>query len=88
MYGSVIIIITKNKIEKYQTINYFNKCNFKCKEILFILLNLDICKDKKIKIMKNRIHRRENECQIYIRGSILLIFKDNVRKFYSTTQKY
>ncbi len=43
---------SNNKIEKFQIINYFNKCNFKSKEILQILLNLDISKDKKIEIIK------------------------------------
>ncbi|WP_215537704.1 plasmid maintenance protein [Borreliella bavariensis] len=43
----------KNKqIEKFQIIKYFNKCNFKCKEILPFILNLDFNKDAKIKILK------------------------------------
>ncbi|WP_425337187.1 plasmid maintenance protein [Borreliella tanukii] len=40
------------KIEKFQVISYYNKCNFKNKEFLLILLNLDISKDKKIEIIK------------------------------------
>ncbi|MCD2332862.1 plasmid maintenance protein [Borreliella americana] len=40
------------EIEKYQIIKYFNKCNFLCKEILSILLNLDVDKDTAIKILK------------------------------------
>ncbi len=40
------------KIENFQVINYYNKCNFKNKEFLLILLNLDISKDKKIEIIK------------------------------------
>ncbi|WP_425337311.1 plasmid maintenance protein [Borreliella tanukii] len=40
------------KIENFQVINYYNKCNFKDKEFLLILLNLDISKDKKIEIIK------------------------------------
>ncbi|WP_210378638.1 plasmid maintenance protein [Borreliella garinii] len=40
------------QIEKYQVINYYNKCNFKRKEFLLILLKLDISKDKKIEIIK------------------------------------
>ncbi|AJY73173.1 plasmid maintenance protein [Borreliella afzelii] len=43
----------KNKqIEKFQIIKYSNKCNFKCKEILPFILNLDINKDLKIKMLK------------------------------------
>ncbi|WP_422850013.1 plasmid maintenance protein [Borreliella afzelii] len=43
----------KNKqIEKFQIIKYGNKCNFKCKEILSFILNLDINKDLKIKMLK------------------------------------
>ncbi|WP_422850167.1 plasmid maintenance protein [Borreliella afzelii] len=43
----------KNKqIEKFQIIKYGNKCNFKCKEILPFILNLDINKDLKIKMLK------------------------------------
>ncbi|WP_418457450.1 plasmid maintenance protein [Borreliella andersonii] len=45
-----------NQIEKFQLRNYFNKCNFFCKEILSvflsILLNLDIDKDTAIEILK------------------------------------
>ncbi|WP_418905857.1 plasmid maintenance protein [Borreliella japonica] len=41
-----------NQIENFQVINYYNKCNFKNKEFLLILLNLDISKDKKIEIIK------------------------------------
>ncbi|WP_425337241.1 plasmid maintenance protein [Borreliella tanukii] len=40
------------KIENFQVTNYYNKCNFKNKEFLLILLNLDISKDKKIEIIK------------------------------------
>ncbi|WP_215538074.1 plasmid maintenance protein [Borreliella bavariensis] len=40
------------KIEKFQIIKYSNKCNFKCKEILPFILNLDINKDAKIKMLK------------------------------------
>nr|AAU86148.1 hypothetical protein BGP297 [Borreliella bavariensis PBi] len=40
------------QIEKYQVINYYNKCNFKRKEFLLILLKLDISKDKKIETIK------------------------------------
>ncbi|WP_418885604.1 plasmid maintenance protein [Borreliella tanukii] len=40
------------KIENFQVINYYNKCNFKNKEFLLSLLNLDISKDKKIEIIK------------------------------------
>ncbi|WP_425337326.1 plasmid maintenance protein [Borreliella tanukii] len=40
------------KIENFQVISYYNKCNFKNKEFLLILLNLDISKDKKIEIIK------------------------------------
>ncbi len=40
------------KIEKFQIIKYSNKCNFKCKEILPFILNLDINKDLKIKMLK------------------------------------
>ncbi|MCD2392273.1 plasmid maintenance protein [Borreliella burgdorferi] len=40
------------EIEKYQVIKYFNKCNFLCKEILPILLTLNIDKDNMIKIIK------------------------------------
>ncbi|MBB5141901.1 plasmid maintenance protein [Borreliella afzelii] len=43
----------KNKqIEKFQIIKYSNKCNFKCKDILPFILNLDINKDLKIKMLK------------------------------------
>ncbi|WP_420025489.1 plasmid maintenance protein [Borreliella valaisiana] len=42
----------KNQIENFQVINYAKKCNFYNKEILPILLNMDISKDKKIKILK------------------------------------
>ncbi|WP_422850015.1 plasmid maintenance protein [Borreliella afzelii] len=43
----------KNKqIENFQIIKYGNKCNFKCKEILSFILNLDINKDLKIKMLK------------------------------------
>ncbi|MCD2309273.1 plasmid maintenance protein [Borreliella burgdorferi] len=40
------------QIEKYQVIKYFNKCNFLCKEILPILLTLNIDKENMIKIIK------------------------------------
>ncbi|WP_215538953.1 plasmid maintenance protein [Borreliella bavariensis] len=40
------------KIEKFQIIKYSNKCNFKCKEILPFILNLDVNKDSKIKMLK------------------------------------
>ncbi|WP_215537700.1 plasmid maintenance protein, partial [Borreliella bavariensis] len=40
------------KIEKFQIIKYSNKCNFKCKEILPFILNLDFNKDTKIKMLK------------------------------------
>ncbi|WP_215539803.1 plasmid maintenance protein [Borreliella bavariensis] len=40
------------KIEKFQIIKYANKCNFKNKEIIPIILNLDISKNEKIKILK------------------------------------
>ncbi|WP_215535875.1 plasmid maintenance protein [Borreliella bavariensis] len=40
------------KIENYQIIKYSNKCNFKCKEILPFILNLDFNKDAKIKMLK------------------------------------
>ncbi|WP_210376657.1 plasmid maintenance protein [Borreliella valaisiana] len=40
------------KIEKFQVINYSNKCNFYCKKFLPIVLNLDISKNEKIKILK------------------------------------
>ncbi|ACJ73431.1 ORF-A (plasmid) [Borreliella afzelii ACA-1] len=43
---------SNTKIEKLQVKKYFNKCNFLCKEILLILLNLDLSKDKKIEIIK------------------------------------
>ncbi|SCW43406.1 hypothetical protein SAMN02983004_01101 [Borreliella japonica] len=43
----------RNKqIENFQVINYYNKCNFKNKEFLLILLKLDISKDKKIELIK------------------------------------
>lgn len=42
----------KNQIEKFQVVNYGNKCNLKCKEILPFVLKLDISKDLKIKILK------------------------------------
>ncbi len=42
----------KKKIEKFQIIKYANKCNFYCKEFLPIVLNLDISKNEKIKILK------------------------------------
>ncbi|WP_373585007.1 plasmid maintenance protein [Borreliella afzelii] len=43
----------KNKqIENFQIIKYGNKCNFKCKEILSFILNLDINKELKIKMLK------------------------------------
>ncbi|WP_419264755.1 plasmid maintenance protein [Borreliella afzelii] len=43
----------KNKqIEKFQIIKYGNKCNFKCKEIPLFILNLDINKELKIKMLK------------------------------------
>ncbi|WP_418909420.1 plasmid maintenance protein (plasmid) [Borreliella sinica] len=40
------------RIENFQVISYYNKCNFKNKDFLLILLNLDISKDKKIEIIK------------------------------------
>ncbi len=40
------------KIEKFQIIKYANKCNFKYKEILPFILNLDFNKDTKIKMLK------------------------------------
>ncbi|WP_418905608.1 plasmid maintenance protein [Borreliella japonica] len=43
----------RNKqIEKFQVINYANKCNFKNKEILHIILNLDISKNEKIIMLR------------------------------------
>ncbi|WP_418905671.1 plasmid maintenance protein [Borreliella japonica] len=43
----------RNKqIEKFQVINYANKCNFKNKEILHIILNLDISKNEKIVMLR------------------------------------
>ncbi|WP_418905777.1 plasmid maintenance protein [Borreliella japonica] len=41
-----------NPIKKFQIIKYFNKCNFLSKKFLFLLLNLNIEKDKLIKIFK------------------------------------
>ncbi|WP_420025052.1 plasmid maintenance protein [Borreliella valaisiana] len=41
-----------NQIEKFQIINYGNKCNFKNKEILPFVLTLNISKNEKIKILK------------------------------------
>ncbi|ACN55800.1 plasmid maintenance protein [Borreliella burgdorferi] len=41
-----------NEIEKYQVIKYFNKCDFSCKEILPVLLTLNIDKENIIKIIK------------------------------------
>nr|WP_234909510.1 plasmid maintenance protein [Borreliella turdi] len=41
-----------NPIKKFQIIKYFNKCNFLSKKSLFLLLNLNIEKDKLIKILK------------------------------------
>ncbi|QFI15009.1 plasmid maintenance protein (plasmid) [Borrelia sp. CA_690] len=43
--------IRNNQIEKYQIKKYFNKCNFLSKEAISIL-NLNISKDKTIKIIK------------------------------------
>ncbi len=40
------------QIENFQIIKYFNKCNFKCKEILPFILKLDVNKDSKIKMLK------------------------------------
>ncbi len=40
------------KIEKYQIIKYSTKCNFYYKEILPIVLNSDLSKNEKIKILK------------------------------------
>ncbi len=40
------------KIEKFQIIKYANKCNFKYKGILPFILNLDVNKDSKIKMLK------------------------------------
>nr|WP_011666345.1 plasmid maintenance protein [Borreliella burgdorferi]AAA19038.1 unknown [Borreliella burgdorferi] len=40
------------KIENFQIIKYGNKCNFKCKEILSFILNLELNKDLKIKMLK------------------------------------
>ncbi|WP_420025474.1 plasmid maintenance protein [Borreliella valaisiana] len=42
----------KKMIENFQVINYSNKCNYKCKEILPFVLKLDISKDLKIKMLK------------------------------------
>ncbi|APQ15664.1 hypothetical protein BLA33_04825 (plasmid) [Borreliella garinii] len=42
----------KKQIEKCQIIKYFNKCNFKCKEILPFILKLDVNKGSKIKMLK------------------------------------
>ncbi len=39
-----------------------------------------------ILISRKYIHRRENEYQIHIIDSILLIFKDNVRKLFYYTE--
>ncbi|SCW45514.1 hypothetical protein SAMN02983004_01160, partial [Borreliella japonica] len=41
-----------NPIKKFQIIKYFNKCNFLSKKSLFLLLNLNIEKDKLIKVFK------------------------------------
>uniref|UniRef100_UPI003B22761F plasmid maintenance protein n=1 Tax=Borreliella californiensis TaxID=373543 RepID=UPI003B22761F len=41
-----------NQIEKSQIIKYFNKCNFKCKEILTFILNLYCNKESKINMLK------------------------------------
>ncbi|WP_418885764.1 plasmid maintenance protein [Borreliella tanukii] len=40
------------KIENFQVINYGNKCNFKDKRILSIVLNLDISKNEKIIMLR------------------------------------
>ncbi|WP_210381142.1 plasmid maintenance protein [Borreliella valaisiana] len=40
------------KIEKFQITKYANKCNFKYKEILSFILNLDVNKNSKIKMLK------------------------------------
>ncbi len=42
----------EQQIENFQVINYANKCNFKCKEILPFILKLDVNKDSKINMLK------------------------------------
>ncbi len=42
----------EKQIENFQVINYANKCNFKCKEILPFILKLDVNKDSKINMLK------------------------------------
>ncbi|WP_420025463.1 plasmid maintenance protein [Borreliella valaisiana] len=42
----------KKQVENFQVINYANKCNFYCKKILPIVLNFNISKNEKIKILK------------------------------------
>ncbi|XPC98092.1 plasmid maintenance protein (plasmid) [Borreliella japonica] len=43
---------SNKQIEKFQVINYANKCNFKNKEFLHIILNLDISKNEKIIMLR------------------------------------
>ncbi|MDK7384020.1 plasmid maintenance protein [Borreliella burgdorferi] len=78
-----------NEIEKYQVINYFNKCNFSCKEILSILLNLNVDKDTMIKIIKTikRTDIKAKNKNIYFPKSCSKEKQEKLKKILCNTQK-
>ncbi|AEL19393.1 plasmid maintenance protein [Borreliella bissettiae] len=79
-----------NEIEKYQIIKYFNKCNFLCKEILSILLDLDIDKDtiiKMLKIIKRTEIKLLKNKNIHFNKSHLKEKQNKLKEILGNTQK-
>ncbi|PRQ89519.1 plasmid maintenance protein [Borreliella burgdorferi] len=82
-----------NKIEKYQVIKYFNKCNFLCKKILSIFLtilfNLDIDKDNIIKILKiiKRAEIKLKNKNIHFNKSCIKEKQEKLKEILNNTQK-
>ncbi|WP_418909509.1 plasmid maintenance protein (plasmid) [Borreliella sinica] len=81
----------RNKqIENFQVINYGNKCNFKDKRILSIVLNLDISKNEKIimlrtaKMLEIKLTRDKN---IFFNKNSLKEKQDLLKETLNNTQR-
>ncbi|WP_421136318.1 plasmid maintenance protein (plasmid) [Borreliella yangtzensis] len=78
------------KIEKFQIINYGNKCNFICKELLPFVLKLDVNKDSKIKILKTvkrieiKLLKHKNT---HFNKSCFSLKQDKIKEILVNTQK-
>ncbi|WP_418905792.1 plasmid maintenance protein [Borreliella japonica] len=81
---------SNKQIEKFQVINYANKCNFKNKEILHIILNLDISKNEKIimlriaKMLEIKLTRDKN---IHFNKNSLKDKQNKLKEILENTQK-